>query len=118
VRLIPHLLTCLQLSIKLLSKSSFLKALAVYASVMTLVACTSAKKPLCGFPETYKGQNNMRYKKLLLLITLLTLSACNEQTIKPVPSTNQRGEILRPQPIQTHPNQRVNAIKLRKMCYT
>ncbi len=54
----------------------------------------------------------MRYKTLLLLLlTLLTLSACNEQTVKPVTSsTNQRGETIRIQPKQSHPNQRIALI--------
>ncbi|MEN8221410.1 MAG: caspase family protein, partial [Pseudomonadota bacterium] len=51
----------------------------------------------------------MLYKRLLLVI-LLTLSACNEQTEQPQPENNQRAKILRPEHQQSHPNQRVALI--------
>jgi len=52
----------------------------------------------------------MRYKTLFLL-TLLTLSACSEQTAPPPPENNDRGRVLRPerQP-PSHPNQRIALI--------
>jgi len=49
----------------------------------------------------------MIYKTLLLLI-LLTLSACNEQTpAKPVLENNQRAKVIRLKHQQSHPNQRI-----------
>jgi len=56
-----------------------------------------------------QGQNNMHYKTLLLLI-LLTLSACNEPTAQPLPENNSRAKVIWLEHQQSHPNQRVALI--------
>ncbi|OAD19441.1 secreted protein containing Sulphatase-modifying factor [Candidatus Thiomargarita nelsonii] len=51
----------------------------------------------------------MIYKTLLLLI-LLTLSACNEPTAQPLPENNSRAKVIWLEHQQSHPNQRVALI--------
>jgi len=61
---------------------------------------------ICQFCEQARNIKTL----LLILLSLGVLLACNVQTLRPVfqePEKNPRGEIIRPPPIQSHPNQRV-----------